>query len=107
MKKTLDVTLLTRIIDQYVSLHLFGNSVLCDFRTDDELYDNLMKSMWLGIDINTVREWYDLTLVKGLRYDGDGNFRTWLGTYTVADFDDIKVAVENIVDDIVKIAEEA
>ena len=67
MKKTLDINLLTRIVDQYVSLHLFGNSVLCDFKTDDDLYDNLMKAVWLGIDINTVREWYDLTLVKGLR----------------------------------------
>ena len=105
MKKTLDLNLLTRIIDQYVSLHLFGDSVLCDFRTDDDLYDSLMKSLWLGIDLNTVYEWYDCVNVKALKYDGNGNFSTWLGTYTVADFDDIKGAVNNIVDDIVKMSE--
>lgn len=105
MKKTLDTNLLTRIIDQYVSLHLFGDSVLCDFKSDDDLYDNLMKARWLGIDLNTIYEWYDCVNVKALRYDGEGNFRTWYGTYTVADFDDIKTAVNGIVDDIVKIAE--
>ena len=105
MKKTLDINLLTRIIDQYVSLHLFGDSVLCDFKSDDDLYDNLMKARWLGIDLTTIYEWYDCVNVKALRYDGNGIFSTWLGTYTVDDFDDIKDAVDGIVEDIVKMAE--
>ena len=107
MKKTLDISLLTKIVDKYVSLHLFGDSILCDFKTDDDLYDNLMKAVWLGLDINTIYEWYDCVNVKAIKYDGDGKFVTLVNKYTVDDFDDIKVAVEGIVEDIVTMSETA
>lgn len=108
MKKTIDTNLMTHIIRQYVNtcicndVKMFGDQydILSDYKTADDIYTDLMRMAWLGINMTTVYDWYDFINVKGIDYRGNGVFTTW-ATPTGYQFETWR-DIEGIVNDIVR-----